>query len=238
MNTFSICETNWLRFRTTLIIVVVILILASPTLISFVRAVNNIGVFPPSSKPYGLTYGEWTAKWFQWADSIPKKANPIADTTGVDCGLNQNGPVWFLTGTFGGSAERTCSIPPGKAILFPVSNADCSYSENPNLKTETELRSCAVSSENQVTSAQATFDGINLQWVRVQSPLFNFTFPSDNVAGVPPGPTQAVADGHWVFLQSLTPGKHEIHFIGSGVDYTSTGATNFATEVRYHLTVQ
>ena len=166
MNTVSICKTKWLQFRTTLLVVGVCVILTTPTLISFVRAVNNIGLFPPrSSKPYGLTYGEWTAKWFHGQTSIPKKDNPIADTTGVDCGLNQNGPVWFLTGTFGGSAERTCSMPAGTAILFPVSNADCSYSENPNLKTESDLRSCAISSENQVTSAQATFDGINLQWV-------------------------------------------------------------------------
>jgi hypothetical protein len=224
--------------RTIAPIIAAIIILSSPTLISFVSGFSNIGLFPPGSRPYGVTYDQWTAKWWQWADSIPKKDNPIADTVGIDCGLNQNGPVWFLTGTFGGSAERTCTIPAGKAILLPISNADCSYSEDPNLKTESDLRSCAVSSENQVTSAQATLDGTNLQWSRVQSPLFNFTFPSDNVAGVPPGSTKAVADGHWVFLQPLAPGKHTIHFIGAGVDYTSTGATNFATEVTYHLNVQ
>lgn len=78
--------------------------------------------------------------------------------------------------------------------------------------TELELLSCAKPPENQVTSAQATFDGINLQWSHIQSPLFNFTFLNDNDAGVLLGPTQAVDDGHWVFLQ---PGNHEIHSIGS-----------------------
>ena len=27
---------------------------------------HNIGVFPADSKPYGLTYGEWSAGFWQW----------------------------------------------------------------------------------------------------------------------------------------------------------------------------
>jgi hypothetical protein len=40
---------------------------------------SNISVFPPGSKPYGLTYGQWSIKWFQWALSIPNDKNPIND---------------------------------------------------------------------------------------------------------------------------------------------------------------
>lgn len=29
-------------------------------------------VFSANSKPYNLTYGEWTARWWQWAYSIAK----------------------------------------------------------------------------------------------------------------------------------------------------------------------
>ena len=35
---------------------------------------SNIAVFPPDSIPYGLTYGEWTAKWWQWAYSMPEES--------------------------------------------------------------------------------------------------------------------------------------------------------------------
>ena len=40
---------------------------------------NNlpINVFPINSKPYGLTYDEWTAKWWQWGYSIPKNINYV-----------------------------------------------------------------------------------------------------------------------------------------------------------------
>lgn len=68
-------------------------------------------VSPLGSKPYGLTYGEWTAKWWQWTLSTPKDVNPGGDTTGKNCALKQSGPVWFLSGTFGGSATRVCTIP-------------------------------------------------------------------------------------------------------------------------------
>lgn len=28
-------------------------------------------VYPPGSKPYDLTHGQWSEKWWQWALSIP-----------------------------------------------------------------------------------------------------------------------------------------------------------------------
>ena len=68
---------------------------------------------------------------------------------------SQSGPVWFLAGTFGGKAERTCTIPSGKAILFPPINTECSYKENPMLKTESDLRACAKHLQDETTQMQA-----------------------------------------------------------------------------------
>lgn len=79
-------------------------------------------------KVYGKTYGEWSAAWWQWVGSLPSDMNPIADTTGDLCDVGQAGPVWFLAGTSGGLAERTCTIPAGKAIFYPLINqiwVDC-----------------------------------------------------------------------------------------------------------------
>ena len=73
-----------------------------PSIMKFSYAAN-IGVFPADSKPYGLTYGEWTARFWQLVHSIPKPDSPGADTTGKNCALKQTGPVWFLPGTFGGT---------------------------------------------------------------------------------------------------------------------------------------
>ena len=95
-----------------LISLLIIGILLIPSNIRFSFAENvNPSVFPADFKPYGLTYGDWTAKFWQWLHSIPKPDNPAADPTGKNCALKQIGPVWFLPGTFGGTNERTCTVP-------------------------------------------------------------------------------------------------------------------------------
>ena len=45
---------------------------------------NNMVIefFTPEEKPYGLTYGQWTVKWWQWAHVAPKSVNPLLDDTG------------------------------------------------------------------------------------------------------------------------------------------------------------
>ena len=65
-----------------------------------------------SPKVFGKTYGEWAAKWWQWALAGPAGENAVQDTTGEFCDANQpKGKVWFLAGTFGGTVTRTCTIP-------------------------------------------------------------------------------------------------------------------------------
>jgi hypothetical protein len=210
--------------------------------------VNNSSValtptpFPVDTRQYNLTYGEWTAKWWQWAYSTPEDINPAADVTGENCDKGQTGPVWFLAGTFGGLNERSCVIPAGKSILFPVMNAACSKLEYPELQTESELRTCAVSSNDGVTELTVTIDGqpINetqLRSTRVQSPLFDLNLPEGNIISGHRGSTQAVSDGFWVFLAPLAPGAHEIHFRGAIVDFTTASQNNFVTESLYHVTI-
>jgi len=81
----------------------------------------------PESLPGGLSYGQWSAKWWQWVWSIPKPLNPIFDTTGANCGVDQSGPVWFLAGTSGTSVVRNCVVPAGKMIFFPIVNLGDDY---------------------------------------------------------------------------------------------------------------
>ena len=185
------------------------------------NANNNslpIAVFPANSKPFGLTYGQWTAKWWQWGYSIPKNINPAYDDTGKNCAQKQNGPVWFLAGTYGHPVNRKCDIPAGKAILFPILNSECSFAEFPKVKTLSELRICAKTIQDQVSSLKASVDGIpipSLQEYRIQSPPFNFTLPQNNILGLPANvSTQAIADGNWVFLKPPSPGSHKITFRG------------------------
>ena len=223
------------------------LLLLVPLLLSLSIANFALGqisemVYSPDAKPYGLTYGQWTANWWQWSLGIPMSDNPAGDETGERCASNQNDPnVWFLAGTFGGSVSRTCTISGNRSILIPIVNNECSYLEFPAYKTVAELEKCNTDLVNKASNLQASVDGKpvgDLQKFRFKSELFNFTLPADNVLGLAPGKTDSVAEGYWIMLKPLSKGEHEIKFGGSIVDVSTTSNINFATSATYHITVQ
>src|SRR6266403_5000882 len=67
--------------------------------------------------------GQLSAQWWQWALSIPTSVNPQLDLDGKNVVVGQRGSVWFLAGIFGGgTVTRTCSVPEGTQLFFPVTN--------------------------------------------------------------------------------------------------------------------
>jgi hypothetical protein len=99
-------------------------------------------ICPPGDTCLGKTYEQLTAEWWQWLTAIPAATSPNADG---DCSQNQSGDVFFLGGNFGGSSVRSCTIPEGKGLFFPVLNvfylscpevwgmADCDLTHDSNL---------------------------------------------------------------------------------------------------------
>ena len=204
-------------------------------------------ILPPNSTPYGHSYGEWTAKWWQWALSIPADRNPITDTTGEFCGEGQSGPVWFYAGTFGNSAERTCTVPAGKALFTPVSNwifgagvFDCDPTV-PGVPCDVDdLRALAAANTEAAEVLEVTIDDVPVQNVRdyrASSPEpFSITYPENSVTGVPAGTYfPQVADGYWLMLSPLSAGQHtiRIHVRAPG---TIFGLIEY--ELVTHLTVK
>jgi hypothetical protein len=175
-------------------------------------------VFSIESHPYGLSYPEWTAKWWQWVFSIPIENNPIKDDINRSNELNQSGPVWFLAGTGGGTAWRKCCIPAIKAILFPVLNYGATLADEPTVRSEEELISLARKEMDVITRLEVTVDDTklpNLQNYRVQSPIFDVTLPENSLFGGTAGQTRGISDGYWLFLKPLSAGKHKIMSFGS-----------------------
>src|SRR5918996_4493624 len=117
--------------------------------------------FSPDTKPYGLTYGQWTVMWWKWLTTIPTRSNPAADENGENASLNQTDPsVWFLAGTLGGrTVHRKCTMPRGRSILFPVINYEMNSVEKPELRTESELIAHVIKDENDITNLDAVIDG-------------------------------------------------------------------------------
>jgi hypothetical protein len=223
---------------------------------NYTTSYNSPGVYTNASKPYGLTYGDWTSKWWQWAYSVPRNVNPSYDDSGRYCSEGQTGPVWFLTGSYKHAVDRHCNIPAGKPILLPILNSECSFAEFPNLKTEQDLRTCAKQMQDSVIGVNAILDGVGVKGLdkyRIQSPLFNYTLGKDNILGLPAQTTtESVSDGNWLFLKLLPVGEHILYFKGSlkSINATSnsntsgtkgnitfTGPYGWDSPVTYHLTI-
>jgi len=204
---------------------------------------DNPGVHPPSSTPYGKTYGEWAAAWWQWVLAIPASRNPMVDTTGEHGGENQSGPVWFLAATGGsGTFERTCTVPVGKGLLVPIMPWVAAIPEDGT--TDDQIRRGNTAMVDAITEVEAAVDGVQLTGLwshRFQSPFFEFTAPPPEQAWAPDyaGTHRAIASGFWFMLEPLPPGSHKIHLRAKAVFpavYPNVGVLE--GEVTYHLTVE
>jgi hypothetical protein len=190
---------------------------------------------PLVANPYGKSYGEWTAAWWQWVYSIPAGQNPVQDQTGELSAVGQQGPVYFLAGNFGGVTVRECTVPAGKSILFPLLNQSWVQFPTDPIFTIEELRAIIAPFVDNPTLT-CEIDGrpvLNPLSYRVQSAVFSVTVPEGNLLGLDPGTyAPCVDDGYYLMLPPLSRGQHTLHFTAETADQ------GFSLEVTYHLTVQ
>jgi hypothetical protein len=213
------------------------------------REYGNPLVVPPNEESFALSYGEWAGRWWQWAGwGMPVATNPITDTTGVDCALGQWGPVFFLTGTPGGpSVVRSCTIPAGKGLFFPLDNSACAVPEDGATPAEAASLCSGMIDLVDVSSLKLTIDGVqihNLGQFRTPSPIYSFTGNAPNFCSVncctnltphcyEGFHAQGVGDGYYVMLKPLSAGRHTLHFHAE-IPSWGSGATQ---DVTYHLNV-
>ena len=185
-----------------MLLVLVVAALAFPA----VASAHSVEVFPPGSKPYGKTYGQWSAEW--WKQAVRETGAPGTPFASgrVDCGRLGTRDVVFLVGTaVSNPVERTCSIPRGKPLLIPVLNGECSTAEGQGF-TEFTLRRCARVQADGIDVSSLHVDiGTRsiggLGRFRFASPLFFLQFARGNVFGVKNlWPSPSVADGYYVML--------------------------------------
>jgi hypothetical protein len=229
---------NFTMARIVVIIVAITMASFSSNIVLTKTAVAdsiNPGVFSKDSSPYGVPYGKWIARWWQWSYSIPTAQHPRDAYAPEKCGVNQQGSVWFLADQLGGKEERTCTTPANKAVMIPLLTGECDY----EVKTDEELRRCAMAG-NEYGVIEATVDGVkikNLEQYRTQSGFFNITIPEDNIYGGPAGTYRAFADGFFVFLEPLSAGKHDIHLKVSVLNPVES-SYNYNADWTYNLIVE
>jgi hypothetical protein len=84
---------------------------------------QEAALLAPAEQIGGKTQLELSVQWWQWAASFDQNDSPVADRTGAQCANGQSGDVWFLAGTYGTKRTiRTCRVPFGKTLFFPLIN--------------------------------------------------------------------------------------------------------------------
>ena len=256
----------------TLVVVTLTLIAPAPTFAA--GSGTTPGVIPPNANPYGMTYGQWSAAQWQWTIQSPNiTTSPVVDPNPgsaaspepVDCALGNTGRVWFLGGINGPqnytTAYRSCSIPAGVALFFPVIDAWGDNSNCANLPQGTltgdQLAQLLAQQTNSIVagSMSVTVDGRNVSGLndsttqyRATAAGFSYVLPANNwlsplfcpppnspiPAGSSPPPPGAYADGVYIMLAPLSVGVHHLSFTGQAA---GGPLGNVTQNVTYTLTV-
>ena len=155
--------------------------------------------------------------------------------------VGQRGPNWFLGAVLGGgSAVRTCSVPEGNSLFFPVINFVNFYSPQcppPTGKTVKELRYYIQPFIKGIHDVSVTLDDQHIKKTLLRlviSDPFDFALAPDNVFGCPADTySPAVDAGDYASLPPLSRGTHVLHFHGE----SDSERGDFVNDVTYNLTV-
>ena len=189
-------------------------------------AAATVEVVPGGSTVAGKPIGEWTADWWNWANSV--SPNVFNDTTGAQANDNQSGPVFFVAGTSSGSpaVTRNFTVPQGKYVLFPLINWIVANGPDPGFASTAEEAPALVDGTVDVAQLVAQIDGVDVPDLashREQSPInFTLNVAPDSTGAFPPGTyTDANSDGYWIMLAPLPAGEsHSLHFGGTSKEFT------------------
>lgn len=189
--------------------------------------------------------------WVRWLNAQPWTDGPLSDTTGENCAMGQEGPVWFLAGTSGGPVTRACDVPADKQLFFPLVNRWCVFFPEYYPTDESVEAALPARYEWMDLNVEATcaltlrvdgvdvldFDDLNEDlYIRVEEP-FDVDYNEQHFNapyGLAGGTIPTIADGHYARLAPLSPGDHVIEFGGALCD---GGATWFETSATYLLHV-
>ena len=240
------------KFKFAQVSIFTALILLSMPMITYADKDKDKATATP--EVYGKSIGNWGFEWWMWVLNLPADDNPLFAKGNMDCSVGQRGNVWFLAGSFGEVADRTCTIKKGKALFIPILNGfmwspldfktpeDCG--NKPGMTRAEVIRECrtvVAANIDKATKIECMLDGVPCYWskqiVRAQSAAKSYfirtgTIVSDSFEYAPGLRKVAISDGYWIMIDPLRPGQHTLRVV-SRYD----GNANFNLDVTYHLTV-
>lgn len=204
-------------------------------------AADPVGpMLPPDSLVADRDLAWYAQDWWQWAFSMPTDQSPIRDTDGRLCGVNQDGPVWYLAGGFDtAQVHRTCTVPAGRFLFFPIINTVVTTAPG-QTRTCDEVRAEAAQNNDRYVYLNLELDGVrfpNLQRTRIR-PAACFDLAGRAAPDLEPRPFfPSATDGYWVMLAPLPPGDHRLEFRAFYTHPESPGG-NAVQNISYELRIQ
>ncbi|HEX5162767.1 MAG TPA: hypothetical protein VFV88_13680 [Steroidobacteraceae bacterium] len=183
-----------------------------PMLVLGAESAGPSPLVAPGEKVAGRTQADWSRVWWQWAWSFDDSESPVVDKKGDRCRLRQEGEVWFLAGTYGTQRTvRTCTVPAGKYLFFPLVNYVV-YPQ-PGLSLSCEMATTkAARLMSEASALVLEVDGTiykNLAPHRQQTRQC-FDLAERGGGGLAP----SAANGYYIMLRPLSRGTHTINFGG------------------------
>lgn len=163
----------------------------------------------PTEPLAGSSQEEWSKRWWQWALSFDEEDDPVADTSGANCTKGQSGDVWFLAGTYGTRRTvRTCRVPEGKTLFFPLINYITFPSEG-SRESCLSLMSRAARLTDGPLALVLEVDGKRFTDLGKHRQFSKACFPLTQDAA-----TLAAGNGYYIALRPLPRGTHTLNFGG------------------------
>jgi hypothetical protein len=221
------------------------LIITTFLLIVFCNLVNShiaqaVAVYPADGEPFGTSYDEWVAKFWNWwlsqsmQEIVPKPGGCVANISGS--------LVMMMENAYATNAHQTCEITSSQGIMMPLWISWCDNVSDksrirPDANLSQELSECArenysvgnIKSEvkidnvpfakldvsNQFRSGKLDYKINSLNNVTtLNTTSFTLTVPCDSHNPSAPRckTVEAGSYGWWIFLKPLPPGEHLISY--------------------------
>jgi len=209
----------------------------------------NPMLYPKNARPFDRSLERWSELLWSWIYAQPLDQNPILDPTGDDCGIGQQGPMWFLAAvpgsTLGTNVSRTCTIPRHKGILVQLASTvndypcpDPAFHPAPGQSLFDFLIAPITPLFDDESGFAISFDGIDLvdplSYRYTSDDLFLFKGDLSMQAFDPcvTGHQQpAVSDGFYLPFKPMSPGAHTIVINGHDMEGVPVTLT-------WHLTIR
>lgn len=204
----------------------------------------NPALFSPDAHPYGKSMATWGERASQWIYGQPLDSSPLFDPTGANCGVAQQGKVWYIARIAGPpvfSGTRECTIPHQKALFLyigaVVDDYPCpafpDFQPAPGQSLYDFLIADAKAAMDSVDLLEVSLDGQPL------NDVFSYRYQSDDLFEITGDlslqpvfdpcitgePQQAIVDGFFMMFKPLDRGQHTIVVHGTntfGHDKTFT----------------